>query len=73
MNECERSRPGRGRCWGSSAGLPTPGPPVEDGDQGKTQAATDEQELQGHVLVALGKIALQDSSLASKVGLVFRV
>lgn len=35
---------------------------------GSGGADTEEQELQGHVLAALGKIALQDSSLASKVG-----
>ena len=35
---------------------------------GRGGADTAEQELQGHVLAALGKIALQDSSLASTVG-----
>ncbi len=35
---------------------------------GSGGADTEEQELQGHVLAALGKISLQDSSLASKVG-----
>jgi hypothetical protein len=32
---------------------------------------SEEQELQGHVLVALGKLALNDSSLASKVASLF--
>ena len=34
---------------------------------GGVRVDTEEQELQGHVLAALGKISLQDSSLASKV------
>jgi len=55
----------------SSNGAPAGGASLEDGSSDAAPKATLEQELQGHVLVALGKIALQDSSLASKVASLF--
>ena len=56
----------------ASKGTSTPAAAHSDVNQSCASAGgagvdTEEQELQGHVLAALGKISLQDSSLASKV------
>jgi len=44
---------------------------AKGGKGAKRDKGSEEQELQGHVLVALGKLALQDASLANKVSSLF--